>query len=463
MSMTKRRSEPQAPPAAPRVHRVIRCAFYVFIISLPFEYPNRSFPVETTTITCALFLLAVLYQPRVCFRRFPGAAAWFVGFLYAFLVSFVVNGGQYEDEVQKFFLLMLQLLMLLWAGYNVLRDEEVFSKAPVMLVVACTVRAVLQMLNIGTSHVAEWVGGERVSMLGQNSNQSAMMMAAGLIALIGLGYAGSAPWRRLRLLIWPAAALIGLAIIQNGSRGGVIALAMGVMTFTLGGSGMWSRIRSASVVVLALGLLIWASYNSEAMRNRFQQTASTGYMAGRERLYPELVHMFVERPILGFAPIANKYVLGGRVPQQHVPRRDAHNLFLEVMTATGIVGLIPFMLGLWLPWRAAWRARRGPPGILPLALLVNVLMANMSGNWLAAPLLWFIMAYALASDRAQKPAPARGPVLRRPAPAPVSWSASQPEAAPVGTRHSARPVALLPGGAEPAKAPRGDDEGTGPC
>ncbi|PYP67236.1 MAG: hypothetical protein DMD36_15725, partial [Gemmatimonadetes bacterium] len=166
--MTKRRSEPQAPPAAPRVHRVIRWAFYVFILSLPFEYPNRSFPVETTTITCALFLLAVLYQPRVCFRRFPGAAAWFVGFLYAFLVSFVVNGGQYEDEVQKFFLLMLQLLMLLWAGYNVLRDKEVFSKAPVMLAVACTVRAALQVLNIGTSHVAEWVGGERVSMLGQN-------------------------------------------------------------------------------------------------------------------------------------------------------------------------------------------------------------------------------------------------------------------------------------------------------
>jgi O-antigen ligase len=126
--------------------------------------------------------------------------------------------------------------------------------------------------------------------------------------------------------------------------------------------------------------------------------------------------MFAERPILGYAPIANKYVLGGRLPEQHHERRDAHNLFLEVMTATGIIGLIPFMVGLWLPWRAAWRARRGPAGVLPLALLVTALTANMSGNWLAGPLLWVLLAYALASSRS--PAIAPDPVVARRSPVP---------------------------------------------
>lgn len=400
-----------AAPAAP-LYSAIRWSFYVFLLSLPFEYPNRSIPWETTTITSALFLFAALLQPGRCFRRVPGAVAWFAGFLYAFLFSFVMNGSQYEDEVQKFFLLMVQAILLFWAACNVLRDEEVFRRTPVMLAVTCTARAALQLLNIGTVHSVEWVGGERVSMLGQNANHSAMMMGVGLIALIGLGYTGSAPWRRRRLLIWPVAALIGLAIIQNGSRGGVLALAMGVMTFTLNSGGIRARIRSASIVLAALGLLGWAAFNSEGMRNRFEETASTGYMAGRERIYPELVHMFAERPILGYAPIANKYVLGGRLPEQHHERRDAHNLFLEVMTATGIAGLIPFMVGLWLPWRAAWRARRGPAGVLSLAMLVTGLTANMSGNWLAGPLLWFLLAYALASSRS--PAIAPDPVVARP-------------------------------------------------
>jgi O-antigen ligase len=386
--------------ATASLHPAIRWAFYVFILSLPFEYPRRSIPWETTTITCAVFLFAALFQARLCFKRFPAAVAWFGVFLYACLLSFAVNGGEYADEVQRMLILQVQLALLLWAGYNVLLDEEVFRLAPLMLAVACVARAALQVSDIGTSHDEEWYGGERVSALGQNANHSAMIMTAGLLALIGLAYARSSGRRGWRALIWPFAALIALAILQNGSRGGVIALGTGLLTFALGGSGVRARIRNTLAVALALGLVTWASYNNEGLRNRFKQSMVAGAMAGRERVYPELVRMFVERPIVGYSPMANKYVLGGRLPEQHYTRRDAHNLMLEVMTSTGIAGLIPFTVVLGLVWRAAWRARRGPDGILPLAMLVGVLTANLSGNWIAAPLLWFTFAYALASERA---------------------------------------------------------------
>ena len=399
MSVTTRASQPPAPPADSPVHWAIRWAFYLFVLSLPFEYPRRSIPWEVTTITCAVFLLAALFQPWICFRRFPGALWWFAGFLYVFLVSFVVNGGFYGDAVQKLFILLVQVLLLLWAGYNVLRDDEVFRSTPVVLAVACVARALIQVLGIATVRSAEWGGGVRVSALGQNANQSAVIMTDGLIALIGLGYGGSTRWRRGRALIWPIAGLVGVAIIQNGSRGAVIALALGVMMFALAGSGLWSRLKNATLVLVVLTLLIWGSYNSEGMRNRFEEAVSTGYMAGREQIYPELMQMFVERPILGYGPIANQYVLGGRLPQQHYDKRDAHNLFLEVMTSTGTVGMVPFMLLLWFGCRAAWRARRGPAGLLPLALLVSALGANMTGNWLAGPMVWLEFAYALASDR----------------------------------------------------------------
>jgi O-antigen ligase len=390
------------------VQPAIRWALYIFILSIPFEYPRRSIPWETSTITCALFLLAALLQPRMSFRRFPGAVGWYALFLYVVLVSFVVNGSEYADEVLKLVILLVQMALLLWAGYNVLRDEKAFRQAPLMLALGCAARAALQLSGFGTTHEAEWGGGERISWLGQNTNHSAMIMSAGLITLIGLAYARSGGRRRGRVLIWPIAVALGIAIIQNGSRGGVIALALGLVTFALGGSGVRTRLRNVFVGVLALGLLIVASYNATGMRNRFERTASTGYMAGREQVYPELVQMFLHRPILGYGFIANKYVLGGQLPEQHYTRRDAHNLLLEVMTATGIVGLIPFMGMLCLVWRAAWRARRGPDGTLPLALLVTVFTANMSGNWVAGPLLWFAFAYVLASDRA--PATALGPV-----------------------------------------------------
>ncbi len=413
MSATLPRVEPQALPAS-EVHPAVRWAFYIFILSLPFEYPKRSIPWEVTTLTCALFLLATVVQPGLCFRSFPRAVGWFGAFLYAFLMSFAVNGGEYADEAQKLFILQLQLVLLLWAAYNVLRDEAVFRRAPLVLAVACTARAALQLSGIATEHSVEWGGGERVSALGQNANQSAMIMTAGLIALIAFSNTPSRGRWLGRLLIWPVAAVIGIAIIQNGSRGGVIALGAGVLTLMLGGAWVWSRLRNAGIVLLSLGLLVWASYNSEGMRNRFTEVTSRGYMAGRERLYPELMRMFLERPIVGYGPIANKYVLGGRVPEQHYERRDAHNVFLEVMTATGIVGLLPFMVGLWLAGRAAWRGRHGPAGMMPTALLVAALASNMSGNQLAAPLTWLVLSFALASDRSQEPMPAPAPAPGRP-------------------------------------------------
>src|SRR5439155_26549292 len=70
-----------------------------------------------------------------------------------------------------------------------------------------------------------------------------------------------------------------------------------------------------------------------------------------------------------------------------------------VLSSTGLAGTIPLLAGLGLCCAGAWRARRGSHGILPLALLLVVLAANMSGNWIASKLLWLVLAYGLASMR----------------------------------------------------------------
>ena len=79
-------------------------------------------------------------------------------------------------------------------------------------------------------------------------------------------------------------------------------------------------------------------------------------------------------------------------------KMDTHNLFLWLFTEQGIVGAAPFCIGLALCSRAAWRARRGPRGLLPLALLVAILTVNMSGTYYVAKWFWFILAYCLASE-----------------------------------------------------------------
>lgn len=101
---------------------------------------------------------------------------------------------------------------------------------------------------------------------------------------------------------------------------------------------------------------------------------------------------------MGWGP-ANQYTLAVRLglpPRLHLTR-DTHNLFLEVLTSTGLLGAIPYLLGLSMCCLAAWKARRGTEGILPAAQMAALLVGNLSGNYIMLKLQWVLLAYAMAS------------------------------------------------------------------
>ena len=417
---------------------IVRWTFYLLVFSIPFEFPDRSFPIEIPTITATLFLLATLLEPRACYAKKPAALLCFVTYLYMYCVSAAINGGDhvatslitpdYWDQVVKQFLQILQGVLVLWAGYNLMGSQPMGWATIVVLAVACLSRAMLPVLGIARTARTQWGGGERITALGQNANNSAMILAAGMIALLALQYGLEPPLVRRRWLLWPAFGLLGASVVATGSRGGLVALGLGLVVFALGGAhSAWIRVRNGAVTALAIGVLVYATYANPLTRSRFTEALERGALAGRERIYPALLEMFAERPVVGWGPVNNKYELGIRLDERIFRRRDAHNLILEVLTATGLLGAVPFVLGLGLCARGALLARHRAHGALALALLACVMQANMSGNWIAAKLLWLILAYGLASATyppTTLPLPASRLPLhdpsRRPALAPVA-------------------------------------------
>ena len=415
----------------PRLNPVVRWAFYLLVCSIPFEFPDRSFPVEIPTLTASLFLFATLLDPRACYARKPAALLCFVAYLYAYWLSAALNGRDhvatelitpdYWDQVVKQFLLIVQGVIVLWAGYNLMRTEKIGRETMAVFALACVARAMLPILGIARTARTEWGGGERITALGQNANNSAMILGAGLIALLALQYGLERPFVRRRWLLWPAFGLLGVSVVNTGSRGGLVALGLGLVVFAIGRAhSTWIRVRNAAVTALAIGVLVYATYANSLMRARFAEALERGALAGRERIYPALMHMAAERPLVGWGPVNNKYELGIRLDERIRRRRDAHNLILEVLTATGALGVVPFLLGLGLCARGAWQARRRAHGVLAVALLAGVMLANMSGNWIASKLLWLVLTYGLASATyplAVRQVPARaGPPVPEPLP-----------------------------------------------
>jgi O-antigen ligase len=385
---------------------VLVLGLLLLIGSIPFEYPERSIPLEIPTLTGAVFLATTLLHPRACYSRAPAAVLWFGVYLAVYLGAVVASGGEHSGEAVSEFIVVVQGILVLLAAGSLMQSEPVARLAMGTLAAACAVRASLPFLGFARTANTVWTGGERVSALGQNANSAAMILAAGLVALIGLQLVRrSRSWFRL-IVIGAVALLIGMALLETGSRGGLLALLGGMLVFAFAAQGWRVRLRNTAIAAIAITLLVLATLQLPVMRNRLQDSLRTGNMAGREQLYPALWTMFLEKPVLGWGPVENTYELALRIGERERAHRASHNIILELLTATGLAGTIPFLLAGWLSAREAWRARRSPHGVLPLALFTSVFIANMSGDWIASKLIWVTLAYVLASRRWPITAPA---------------------------------------------------------
>ena len=375
-------------PAFPRVALAVRLAFYLFVVSIPFEMPDRTIPVETTTLTGALFLLVTLVSFGSAYRRIPPSLFWFGTWLWFFGLSTLWNRGDHQGQVIALFVTFVQLLLVMWAGSNVLRDPRAMRGALLTFAAACFLRAAMQVLGIGATYHEEWTGGVRTTLMGQNPNHSAIILAAGLVTVLSL---------RWKVVGWCLAGIIGVALIQTGSRGGLMCAAVGTLALLWHGRTAWARIRGVFLGLVVLALLGVAALRSPMLSARFEEVITEHSLAGRERIYPAVLSMISERPVLGWGPVENQYEIAQRIGEEKLEKRDAHNLLLELFSTTGFLGAVPFLIGLALCVREAWRARRSRWQLLPFALLMSVLTGSISGTWIAAKVLWFALAVALAA------------------------------------------------------------------
>jgi O-antigen ligase len=384
---------------APLFKRPVRWAFYAFIFSLIFEELPLPVPVEVTLITTGFLLIAtLLLQPHRCFGSPPKAFWCFIIYLWIGIVILGFNQALFDSSVLLRQFKLLQLMIIFWMAYNLMRDDHTAAGALVTLVASCSVMSVLNAFGLTVTTDATMSKLGRLTAYGMDSNQLGGMLSLGLLTLVGLIVSLKREWIRPRSLLWPIAPLLAITLVQTGSRGALLAFGAGLSVLTLRKGTLLSKVRNVCLVLLGIGFFFWLAFQSDIVRHRFMVTLEEGEMSEREQIYPAAWQLFMEKPVIGWGPVTNTIELGTRLGLYgHEDRIDAHNLILYVITATGIVGAIPFFLGTFLCVNAAWKARGGAHGILPLAMVVTLLTSDMSVSGLNWKQHWLVLAYALAS------------------------------------------------------------------
>lgn len=375
---------------------IVRFVFYAFIFTFPLESLDVGLEPGVFSISSLmgyLFIAVALLQPAVAFGELPRPLWYFAGYLFVVVSPGIwqILGGSSGGGLMGRLSSSIQMVTLFWISYNLFQHERVAKGAMLSLSFGCIVLSGLQIGGIGANAVA----GGRVSALSLDANGLGSMLGLGLLALLGLTYGRASQEARIVWPTWVGFGCLAAGIVLSGSRGAFVSLVMGIMCLaTRPGHGAL-RVKIGIAAVFALSMLILAAYQNDAVRVRWEQTFSEGHMSGRERIMPEAWSMFVEAPVFGWGLGNNIIELGHRFGRGSL---DTHNGYLWVLTETGLAGAIPYFIALWLCLRSAWRARHGPEGSLPFALLVCVFLVNMSITWHHRKILWMILAYSMASE-----------------------------------------------------------------
>ena len=379
-----------------RPYRLVAAALYLYAFSLPLETPVRSIPVEVHTASGAVLLLAALVQPTLCFARPHPAFWWFAIYLYFYICLGVLTDHVFEwfKEAAGFF----QVLLIFWVSSSLMRWRHITTGVLTAFIVSCVILAILQRAGI-TASVAEVNSvAQRMTALGQNPNTLAHNLAIAMLALAGLAYGSEKFPRWLQPIIWVALALLAVVIMPTAARGALVSLLVGLSLIVLSRAKPSVRLRNAVVAVALLCGVGLAAYRSDSMRNRFLTATDTVDLAQREQLFPAAWEMTKQKPFVGWGPINNRYELERYVPRVELPSREAHNVVLELLTQTGLLGAVPFLIGLALCVRAAWIARVGPHGVIPLTVIASVLIAQMATSGLYTKVYWLAFALAAGSE-----------------------------------------------------------------
>jgi O-antigen ligase len=383
---------------------VLRFVFYLFIFAIPIETLDIGIErglFSVSHIIGYLFLGIALLQPDVSFRKVPRALWYFsaYGFIFTCLAIFQQPTytsfwiGNYTSLWVTRLLTLVQMLVLFWVACNLFQDQRLVRGAFLAFGISCVLLSVIQISgrtpNMGVQG--------RVTALSQDANTLGAVLSLGFLALLGLAYGRNSRDGNTGLLAWVCFGIIATGIVMTGSRGALLSLMVGIIALTARGGQSAMRTKLGFIAVVTITCFAWASYEHAPLRARWVRAWNTGQFAGREQIIPEAWKMFTEKPVAGWGPVLNIVELGRRFEE---PSIDTHNLYVWVLTETGLLGSVPFFLGIGLCLRVAWRVREGAEGSLPLALLTCVLMVNMSVTWLSRKQLWLVLAYAVASEQA---------------------------------------------------------------
>ncbi|WP_301860552.1 O-antigen ligase [uncultured Megasphaera sp.] len=328
------------------------------------------------TVFCMPLQLIVM---EVCFLIALGLAAYYIwkyggppfsctgltvpalGFFAASLLSLAGSPHALMGAAFHAFTVLQYLLLYMLISHFLQGRAERRLVIHVLLISACVVAlyGLYQYAHMLTLHEVEWVDSEAFPLLQRRMYSTLYnpnLLSAFLLMVMSIA-AAMTIWSRHRGHRWMYGivfAVLTLCLVLTYSRGAWLSAAGLVFFFGL----IWDKRLWFSFLSVPAVLLFYHGGVARRLLSIFSRSEADTSVAMRLDMWEGAIAMFGDHPVLGIGWGAFKYVYpmyNEFIQQAGITIYHAHNMYLNILAETGVIG---FFFAMWFFFGTFWYAWR---------------------------------------------------------------------------------------------------------
>lgn len=372
-----------------RLSTIQRWSLYLFFFSINFEVwdpLNTNGYFSVAKLTGILYLISILPSINNFIKVQNIKKFILLAWLFSTLLTIVslVNINTYSSRF--FSLTLFQNIFLFWFLINHERMEAgILDRGLFSFAVGSISVALFYYSGIGIEY-----NYGRVSIFGDNENIVGLRMAISIIILLSIIIQNTLNIKKVRFLLLLPMPIMLTLMAETGSRVAFLSLALSFLAgvFLIRTTSFRKKL-VVILIALIIGFLGWHYVGeSEILKGRFLQSINEGDLSSRDAIWKSIMPLIKENSIFGVGETGyHKFTI-----QKFGRNISPHNVLLEVLAYSGVVGLfiyLTFLTGLALN---SFRYYNDTSLLLQILLFVPILGLLLSGQLLFVKIGWIIFA-----------------------------------------------------------------------
>ena len=371
----------------------IEYPFYAFIFSLNFESMDLlglGIDFLATKLTLSFLLLVSFTKPFIYYsvnglkKILLPLAIYFAVFT---VVSYLNRNGSYPSFIDTAFVLNILLYMI---AINMFRiSKDMVLKGLFVFILSSSFIGFLTLIGF---QLVEALEG-RLTVFGSNANELGIKAGFAILVLVHLLMTERKDIYKSKPLCYVCFALLLSLLLSTGSRTGLLVLILGLFS-VFKFSKHWSVAKKGIIVyilILALGFFWIFIFKDSLVVSRLFDTIEKGDLSSRDLIWATIFFIVQENWLYGVG-LTGYSLEVSRISAFEGNIASPHNVFLEVLSYTGLIGLGVFLVFYLRHLVFSVKTYFKEKQVLPLLCMIPLMATTLSGQLFHQKFYWVLLA-----------------------------------------------------------------------